>query len=108
DAVPGSQRNETACTLQRHILPVIGDLKLAGIAPIHIENLVKTKLDSKSRVKYELHRADLRGKPDSFYLARRKSSSYADASGTSTTTTTAELSLHPTQTSGATSEGITG
>jgi len=50
DAVPGSQRNETACTLQRHILPVIGELKLAGIAPIHIENLVKTKLDSKSRL----------------------------------------------------------
>jgi integrase len=45
-----STRVGYACALQRHILPVIGDLNLADIAPLHIENLMKTKLDSKSKL----------------------------------------------------------
>jgi hypothetical protein len=45
-----STRVGYACSLQRHILPAIGDLNLADIAPLHIENLMKTKLDSKSKL----------------------------------------------------------
>ena len=37
-------------TLQRHILPVLGELRLASIAPLHIENLMKDKLSSKTKL----------------------------------------------------------
>jgi integrase len=36
--------------LARHILPILGDLKLADITPLHIENFVKAKSDSKSNL----------------------------------------------------------
>jgi integrase len=36
--------------LQRHILPVLGELRLASIAPLHIENLMKGKLSSKTKL----------------------------------------------------------
>lgn len=36
------------CALQKHILPAFGDLKLTEITPLHIENLMKAKLNSKS------------------------------------------------------------
>ena len=38
------------CALQRHILPVLGDLKLVNISPLHIENFVRAKMESKSRL----------------------------------------------------------
>jgi integrase len=36
--------------LQRHILPVLGGLKLADVAPLHIENFMKSKLNSKTKL----------------------------------------------------------
>jgi integrase len=36
--------------LQRHILPVLGELRLASITPLHIENLMKGKLSSKTKL----------------------------------------------------------
>ena len=39
-----------SCALKRHIVPVLGDLKLANISPLHIENFVGAKMDRKSRL----------------------------------------------------------
>jgi integrase len=36
------------CALQRHIMPVLGDIKLVNISPLHIENFVGAKMDRKS------------------------------------------------------------
>jgi integrase len=38
------------CALQRHILPVLGDLKLVNISPLHIENFVNTMMAPKNRL----------------------------------------------------------
>jgi integrase len=38
------------CALEKHILPVLGDLKLANITPLHIENFVKAKSESKAKL----------------------------------------------------------
>ena len=43
-------KNGGQVTLQRHILPVLGGLKLANIAPLHIENLMRSKLGSKTKL----------------------------------------------------------
>jgi integrase len=36
------------CALQRHILPALGDLNLINVSPMHIENFVRAKMDTKS------------------------------------------------------------
>lgn len=36
------------CALQRHIMPVLGDLKLVNISPLHIENFINAKMGPKS------------------------------------------------------------
>ena len=38
------------CALEKHILPVLGDLKLTSITPMHIENFVRTKSESKAKL----------------------------------------------------------
>jgi integrase len=45
-----STRAGYASALQRHILPVLGELKLADVAPLHIENFMKSKLSSKTKL----------------------------------------------------------
>ena len=43
-----STRVGYACALERHILPVLGDLKLVNMSPLHIENFVRAKMERKS------------------------------------------------------------
>ena len=38
------------CALNKHILPVLGDLNLANITPLHIESFVNAKLDSAAKL----------------------------------------------------------
>jgi integrase len=45
-----STRTGYDCALKKHILPVLGDLKLTDITPLHIENFVKAKSGSKSNL----------------------------------------------------------
>lgn len=43
-----STRAGYASALKRHILPVLGGIKLTDISPLHIETFMKSKLDSKT------------------------------------------------------------
>jgi integrase len=45
-----STRVGYACALKRHVLPALGQLRLKDITPVHIENLVKAKLEDKSQL----------------------------------------------------------
>jgi integrase len=38
------------CALDKHILPVLGNVKLANITPLHIENFVKAKSESTTKL----------------------------------------------------------
>jgi hypothetical protein len=45
-----STRAGYECALERHILPVLGALKLVDVTPLHIESFVKEKSGSKSKL----------------------------------------------------------
>ena len=53
-----STRAAFDCALGRHIL-VLGDLKLADISPLHIENFARSKLDSQDRPKDAVELAEI-------------------------------------------------